>query len=243
MSCEHHRTQFEGAFFDALLTAASGRKSAPSITDKRFALICRLTELLQIKQGYIVVLFCDEAQRLSKHALEWLRDVHDQLGQQGYRLVTFLVGQPQLMEHKAQYQLSGDEQIVARFMIEKLHFRGITDAPDAATCLESYDLTRYPEQTGPFFTEYFYPLAWASGLRLVRSGGHIWNAFAQAHAAAQLPGNVEIQMDYFTRAIESVLKSGPEWDSIGLELTEAHWEKAVRDSGYVAAQQTTGPSI
>lgn len=242
MSCEHHRTQFEGAFFDSLLAAAGVRDSEPSITEKRFALIRRLTEQLQVKQGYIVVLYCDEAQRLSRHALEWLRDVHDQLGLQGYRLVTFLVGQPQLMEQKAQYQLTGDEQIVARFMIEKLHFRGITDARDAATCLESYDLTRYPEETGPFFTEYFVPLAWAAGLRLVRSAAHLWDAFARAHKTAQLPGDVEIQMDYFTRAIESVLKSGPDWDSIGLELTEAHWEKAVRDSGYVAAQQTFGPS-
>jgi hypothetical protein len=238
MSCEHHRNQFEGAFFDSLLAAAGVRDSAPSITDKRFALMCRLSEQLQVRQGYIVVLYCDEAQRLSRHALEWLRDVHDQLGQQGYRLVTFLVGQPQLMEQKTHYQLAGDEQIVARFMIEKLHFRGITDAPDAAACLESYDLSRYPEETGPFFTQYFYPQAWAAGLRLVRSGGHLWNAFAQAHKSAQLPGAVEIQMDYFTRAIESVLKRRPDWDSIGLELTEAHWETAVHDSGYVAAQQT-----
>jgi len=77
-----------------------------------------------------VVLLCDEAQRMSRHALEWLRDVHDQLAQHGVRLITFLVGQPQLMEHKARYQLSGDEQIVARFMIEQLHFRGITNAAE-----------------------------------------------------------------------------------------------------------------
>jgi len=48
------------------------------------------------------------------------------------------------MEQKAHYQLSGDEQIVTRFMIEQQHFRGIGDAVDAATCLASYDLSRYP---------------------------------------------------------------------------------------------------
>jgi len=45
-------------------------------------------------------------------------------------------------------------------------------------------------------------------------------------------------MDYFTRAVEAVLTSAPDWDSIGLELGPAHWERAVRESGYVAAQQT-----
>lgn len=63
----------------------------------------------------------------------------------------------------------------------------------------------------------------------------------QAHAAAQLSGGVEIQMDYFTRAVESVLTSAPQWDSLGLQLEQAHWERAVRESGYVAAQQTVSP--
>jgi len=242
MSCEHHRTQFEGAFFSSLLAAAGTHDAKPtSISQKRFSLIRRLSEQLQLRGGYIVVLYCDEAQRLSKHALEWLRDVHDQLAQKGVRLITFLVGQSQLMEHKAQYQLAGDEQIVARFMIEQLHFRGITDATAAATCLESYDLTRYPEESGPTFTEFFYPQAWKTGLRLERSGAQLWNAFVQAHAAAQLPGTIEIQMDYFTRAIESVLNNAAKWDSLGLQLTDAHWERAVGESGYVAAQQTVIP--
>lgn len=139
---------------------------ARTIADKRFALIRRLSEQLQMRSGPIVVLLCDEAQRMSRHALEWLRDVHDQLAHHGFRLITFLVGQPQLMEHKARYQLSGDEQIVARFMIEQLHFRGITNAAEAATCLASYDLTRYPEVTGQTFTAFFYPLVYGAGLRL-----------------------------------------------------------------------------
>ena len=239
LSCEHHRSAYEGPFFSALLAAAGVRDPQPvSNAQKRFALMRRLHEQLLLRRGHVVVLMCDEAQRLSKHALEWLRDVHDQLAQQGYRLITFLVGQSQLLEHKAQYQLSGDEQIVARFMIEQLHFRGVVDAADAATCLASYDCSHYPEDSGPTFTEFFMPQAWSAGLRLEHSGQALWNTFVQAHAAAQLKGPVEIQMDYFTRAVESVLTQGPGWDGLGLQLGVAHWERAVRDSGYVAAQQT-----
>lgn len=239
LSCEHHRSAHEGPFFSALLAAVGVRDPQPvSNAQKRFALMRRLHEQLLMRRGHVVVLLCDEAQRLSKHALEWLRDVHDQLAQQGYRMITFLVGQPQLLAHKAQYQLSGDEQIVARFMIEQLHFRGVTDAADAATCLASYDLSRFPEETGPTFVEFFFPVAWGAGLRLVQSASALWNAFVQAHAAAQLHGSVEIQMDYFTRAVESVLTQGPKWDSLGLVLGAAHWERAVRESGYIAAQQT-----
>jgi hypothetical protein len=39
---------------------------------------------------------------------------------QGIRLLTFLLGQrqPQLLAQKAAFQMNGDEQIVAGFMIE-----------------------------------------------------------------------------------------------------------------------------
>jgi hypothetical protein len=147
MSCEHHRTDFEGAFFRSLLIAAgaSGDVLKRSITVKRQELIRRLRERLAARKGHIVALFCDEAQRQSRNSYEWLRDVHDQLAYHGIRLITFLIGQPQLLAQKAAFQMSGDEQIVARFMIEQMPFRGIRDAGEAATCLARYDKTRYPE--------------------------------------------------------------------------------------------------
>ena len=69
----------------------------------------------------------------------------------------------------------------------------------------------------------------------------LWHAFVLAHAEAQLAGTAEIPMDYFTRAVESVLIQGPRTDLIGLELDAAHWQRAVRDSGYVAAQRNVQP--
>ncbi len=117
-------------------------------------------------------------------------------------------------------------------------FKGIASAQDAATCLAGYDLTRYPETGGPTFTEFFYPQAWAAGFRLEHSAAELWNAFVRAHAESQLNGYVEVAMDYFTRAIETVLLQGPEWDRLGFEIDEACWERAVKQSGYVAAQST-----
>jgi hypothetical protein len=43
----------------------------------------------------------------------------------------------------------------------------------------------------------------------------LWNGFVHAHAAAQLHGPAEIPMDYFTRAVESMLLNGPLWDARG----------------------------
>jgi len=66
-------------------------------------------------------------------------------------------------------------------------------------------------------------------------GADLWNAFVRAHAEAQLAGAPEIQMDYFTRAVESLLGQGKRLDSSLLKLDEGHWMRAVEDSGYVAA--------
>jgi hypothetical protein len=38
--------------------------------------------------------------------------------------------------------------------------------------------------------------------------------------------------------VDFVLLSGPDCDSVGLCLEAAHWERAVKASGYIAAQQT-----
>jgi hypothetical protein len=132
---------------------------------------------LASRKGHIVVLFCDEAQRQSRNSCEWLRDVHDQLAYHGIRLITFLIGQPQLLAQKAGFQMSGDEQIVARFMIEQLLFHGIRDAAEAATCLAGYDRTRYPEGSGPSFTGFFpprdLPLAFGSSAAALIFGMHL----------------------------------------------------------------------
>jgi hypothetical protein len=243
MSCEHHRTDFEGPFFSSLLIAAgaSGDVLKRSITVKRQELIRRLRERLAARKGHIVALFCDEAQRQSRNSYEWLRDVHDQLAYHGIRLITFLIGQPQLLAQKAGFQMTGDEQIVARFMIEQMLFHGIRDAGEAATCLAGYDKTRYPEGSGPTFTGYFLAKSFAAGLRLEHSGADLWNAFVRAHAQAQLTGPPEIQMDYFTRAVESLLAQGNGFDDPALALNESYWTQAVEESGYVGAQRSVGP--
>jgi hypothetical protein len=61
---------------------------------------------------------------------------------------------------------------------------------------------------------------------------------AHAHAHAQLNGSPEIQMDYFTRAIECLLAQGTGFDDSSLKLDESYWSRAVEESGYVGAQRS-----
>lgn len=166
-----------------------------------------------------------------------MRDIHDELAQHAIRIHTFLVGQPQLLSQKNAFQLRGDEQIVARFMVEELQFRGVLSAEDTATCLIGYDTTQYPEDSGWNFTRFFYPRAFEAGLRLADDGHFLWNAFAEVHHEASLPGKLEIPMEYFSRAVEIALLETTVHDSTTFRLNPDLWRFAVKRCGYVKAQR------
>ncbi|WP_329605507.1 ATP-binding protein [Undibacterium umbellatum] len=238
VQAEHKSTRSEGAFFSSLLRAV--RHPEPNIarnSSKRKALHDRLLAVAEAQKSTIVVFFCDEAQRYSLHEYEWLRDVHDELAQCGVRLTTFLFGQERLCEQRARFQESGDTQIVKRFMVETLRFRGVLSAVDAATCLKSYDEHEYPIGSNWSFTRYYYPYAFDAGLRLEKSAHLLWDAFALAHQQAALAGEVEIPMEYFSRAVEIILLEGFLHDAVDFVLTEQHWTAVVKHSGYVASEQ------
>ena len=122
-------------------------------------------------------------------------------------------------------------------MVETLRFRGIRSVVDAATCLKSYDEHAYPAGSQWSFTRYYYPYAFESGLRLEAGAHLLWNAFADAHRQAALAGEVEIPMEYFSRAVEAVLLDGLLQDAVDFQLTERHWAAVVKHCGYVASEQ------
>lgn len=105
---------------------------------KRARLLNKLIEMLQASRQNVLVVFGDEAQKLEIEEYEWLREVHDELEKNGFRMVTFLIGQPQLKNRKTSLKQAGQTQIVGRFMIDDIEFHGIRSAEEGATCLLGY---------------------------------------------------------------------------------------------------------
>ncbi len=233
---EKKKTPVESAFFESLLEAA-GHKEIQSGTNsaKRRRLIERLTELVTRSRQNLLVLFFDEAQRLSMEEYEWLRDVHDQLERRGIRMITFLIGQQKLINQKNALRLQGETQIIGRFMIDELPFHGVRTADEAATCLNAYDDACYPVDSDWSYTRFFLPLAFESKFRLVDQAENVWSAFLSAHASAGFRFAIDIPMQYFSRAVEIALTDHCDRDAAGFSLTPAMWEQAVLDARYVAA--------
>jgi len=125
-------------------------------------------------------------------------------------------------------------------MVDELAFYGTRNAQDAATCLHGYDQTAYPEGSQWSFTRFYVPQAFEAGYRLTKDADALWRAFETAHHKANLPGQLEIPMESFARAVEIVLKDSELRDDRGYTPEVVLWDHAVRHSAYVQSRHATG---
>ena len=172
-----------------------------------------------------------------------LRDVHDHLDRLQIRLFTFLVGQQELLAVKTALQRAKKTQIVARLMVEELAFFGIRNVRDVATCLAGYDKTNFPRASDWSFTRFYLPQAVAAGYTLAFDAGLLWAAFEQLHHKHGLPGELEIPMESFARAVEIVLKESELRDGPTYRPDAALWNVAVRRCGYIQSRQATSQEL
>ena len=236
--CRKSKSHSEDMFFATLLHSV-GHPAADSgsIARKRTRLSERIAELVERSRYNIVVAFADEAQRLDTIEYEWLRDVHDELERAGIRMITFLVGQPQLINQKNAFREARQTQIVSRFMIDEMPFRGIQSADDLATCLAGYDESCYPSSSDWTYTRFFFPRAFSDGMRLVSYTEMLWDAFDAAHSAARFDFGLEVPMQYLARAVEIAFIEYSESDSSSFRFSRAIWDGCVAASNYVSAQE------
>lgn len=236
--CHKKGKHSESAFFSNLLVAVNhDTPQTGTIAAKRSRLINKIKERVDASLQNLVVFFADEAQRLSVIEYEWLRDVHDELDNRGIRMVTFLVGQHELINQKNALREAKQTQIVARFMIDEVQFRGLLSVDDMVTCLDGYDTSVYPHKSDWSFTRFFYPQAHASGFRLSNQARFIWDAFVEAHEEARLGFRVEIPMQYFARAVEIAISENMQHDAYSMKWNQKTWRDAVTATNYVQAQE------
>lgn len=159
------------------------------------------------------------------------------------RLFTFLVGQQELLAVKTAMQRAKKTQIVARLMVEELAFFGIRNVRDVATCLAGDDQTNFPRASDWSFTRFYLPQAVAAGYTLAVDAGLLWASFEQLHHKHNLPGELEIPMESFARAVEIVLKESELRDGPTYRPDAALWNVAVRSCGYIQSRQATGQEL
>lgn len=228
------REEYYVTFLDAVGHAAP---ETGTYARKKRRLVQTMVQRVEDARGNMIVLFVDEAQKWGISDYEELRDVHDALEKRHIRMVTFLVGQPSLIAQKAVLRETQNTQITARFMVGEHEFRGIRSAEDVATCLQGYDTARFPEESAWTYTKFFFPQAWASGLRLVGEASRVHTAFKDAFQDAGMNGPVEIPMQYLVFAVQILLDTFSERDEPEFRPSAANWRAAVDESGFVDGER------
>ncbi|MFS8980803.1 ATP-binding protein [Cupriavidus necator] len=97
-------------FANLLEAVGDPEPNAGSNPAKRLRLSLRIREAAARSGSGTVLLFCDEAQRYNENEYEWLRDVHDALDRQQIKLLTFLVGQQELLAQKTALQVADPDR-------------------------------------------------------------------------------------------------------------------------------------
>lgn len=209
---------------------------------KRERLINFLLERGTSNHFNVVVFIVDEAQCLEEKHYEWLMDYFNKLRKEKVTLLTYLVGQQQLSSQKTIFSSAHADQIVQRFMIEEHKFSGIKTKDDIETLLKCYDdpeICEYPSNSGWSFTRYYFPEAYATGMRLAAFSSNLHKLLKDTHRKEKIRSEFEIPMHYMVRMIKTIfLRYGK--DSIDYKggwITEAHWVEAINKSKYVQSEQ------
>lgn len=197
----------ERVFFGDMLKAFKhSMYSEGTAAQRRDRLIEGVTSIVQSSGQERVVLLIDQAHRLLEMHYDWLVDFHDELSERGIELFVFLFGQRELSTIREELRRAGKAQIIGRFMVDRLEYRGIRNLTELKACLNCYDEdARFPEDSDWTFTRYFFEQPYARGWRLSQQAPALWKAFEEVRRHGVLNGPMEIPMQHLVRTVERML--------------------------------------
>ena len=219
----------ENRFFTEMLNAL-GYELIASGTGamKRRRVIDRMVERAAEVHEHRYLMLVDEAQWLSAAHYRFLMDLHNQLKMADIRLITLLVGQPELQEIRDDFRSAKKRHLLGRFMTASHHFTGVVGLPDFRRTLKALDGgSEYPIGSGVSFTQYFVPKAYGAGWRFANHADRIWQILDAVCRKENIPSTDELPMQPLTACFRWLLKTLNDIDTNDLEMTDALIEEAI----------------
>ena len=155
-------------------------------------------------------------------------DLHNQLKIADIRLITILVGQPELLTMKNDLRSSRQKHLLGRFMTATHQFEGVIGKQDFRRMNRALDSgSEYPDGSGCSYTRYFIPKAFGSGWRLLKHSDSIWKVLIEACRSEGIRKFKELPMQPLTALLRWLLQSLAEIDDVNLDLHRPLIEEAV----------------
>lgn len=155
------------AFFKHFLITVGVTDIKGETYDLRVRLINRLVERGRSSRMKLVVLLVDEAQGMALQDFRFLKDIGNELEKVDVQLVVIMMGQdPDFGEAIDRLRDEGRLDLVSRFTLRQLKFRGLQTADDFESLLELIDKQYYPATSMCTWPQFFAPRAWNAGFRM-----------------------------------------------------------------------------
>lgn len=174
------------------------------------------------------VLFVDEFQLLSKVQLQGLASIHNHFMKEGVRFIVILVGNyiegmdligsilpaktPLPIDEKGKRKRkpktkkrnrSRHNAISARFLKNICVHHGIRSQKELRVCLAYFDQARFPEKTGPTYTNFFLGHCAPDGWRLESLSSLFWHVYQEEFAKPLKISS--FGMEYFIASVRTLL--------------------------------------
>lgn len=187
-----------------------------------------IVQTVRNAQEYRFVLFVDEAQWLQDTQFRCLMALHNQLGMKKVSLITILVGQPDLLQIKANLRSDKRAHILERFMTGFHRFTGATCQADFSRMLRSLDIgSEYPHNSGCSYTKHFVPKAFSCGWRIETYASKIWLLIETICRREHVPKTDELPMQALIALLRYLLQRLSDLDSEQLDMDDKFIEEAI----------------
>lgn len=193
-----------------------------------------IKERVLAEKEFRFLMFIDEAQELKQKHMRFLMDLHNELKIHDIRLVTILVGQPELCEMKVDLRKEKKNHLLGRFMTATYQYAGLQTAKEFKRLCYSLDAqSEYPSGSGITYTAYFVPKAFKAGWRLNNQSSNIWKILNNVCREEQIPSLKELPMQAIMAILVWLLQELADHDHKDLELERAVIEEAIYRVGII----------
>jgi hypothetical protein len=202
--------------------------------DRLGQIVSRISSDCQRAGSRRFILFIDEAQRLSVDDYDYLANIDDAVGVDGFRLLCVLVNQSddaKAFGKKWEARVNG---------MPEHTFRGLEGLSEIAHALSRYDTA---EHLGVTFSAFFGPGAYAVGWRLASEASKFVAALNEIRQEAQLAGLSDLPMMIFELAVKRLLVNVAGCKDTFKEFTQGEIKEAILRAGYLkleASRQRQG---
>lgn len=156
------------AFFKHFLLNVGIKDIKGETFDLRVRLVSQLEDVGRNSSMRLVVLLVDEAQEMALQDFRFLKDVGNHLERVDVQLVVIMMGQdPDFEKTIERLKRHRRLDLISRFTLRRLRFRGLQTREDFAKLLGLIDQQIYPIGSNCAWPEYFVRNAWQNGFRMV----------------------------------------------------------------------------